>query len=87
MSMMAYIAVMAAVTYAIRTIPMTLFRKPVKSRFVKSFLRDCWRLGAEFCSAGRMQDCLRQQQDAAQQCLLQGFCSFEREKKTCLQKA
>lgn len=38
MSTMAYIAVMAAVTYAIRTIPMTLFRKPVKSRFVKSFL-------------------------------------------------
>ena len=37
-STMAYIAVMAAVTYAIRAIPMTLFRKPVKNRFVKSFL-------------------------------------------------
>lgn len=38
MSTIAYIAVMASVTYAIRAIPMTLFRKPVKSRFVKSFL-------------------------------------------------
>ena len=32
------IFVMAAVTMAIRIIPVTLMRKPVKSRFIRSFL-------------------------------------------------
>ncbi len=33
-----YIAVMAAVTFAVRVLPLTLIRKPVKSRFLQSFL-------------------------------------------------
>ena len=33
-----YIAVMAAVTYLIRMIPFTLFRKEIKSTFFRSFL-------------------------------------------------
>ena len=33
-----YIAVMAAVCYAIRVLPLTLFRKRIRSRFVRSFL-------------------------------------------------
>lgn len=33
-----YILVMAAVSYLIRALPMTLIRKPIKSRFVQSFL-------------------------------------------------
>ena len=32
------IAAMALTTYLIRLLPMTLFRKPIKSRFVRSFL-------------------------------------------------
>lgn len=32
------IAVMASVTYLIRVIPMVLFRKKIKSRFIQSFL-------------------------------------------------
>ena len=38
MSNYAYIFVMAGVSYLIRALPMTLFRKPIKSRFVQSFL-------------------------------------------------
>lgn len=38
MSIVAYIAVMALVTYFIRMIPFTLFQKKIKSRFVKSLL-------------------------------------------------
>ena len=38
MSAYAYIFVMAGVSYLIRALPMTLFRKPIKSRFVQSFL-------------------------------------------------
>ena len=34
----AYIAVMAGVTYLIRMIPFTLFRKKITSKFVKGFL-------------------------------------------------
>lgn len=34
----AYIFVMAAVSYAIRALPMTLIRKPIRSRFIQSFL-------------------------------------------------
>ena len=33
-----YIFIMAAVSFAIRCLPMTLIRKPIKSRFVQSFL-------------------------------------------------
>ena len=33
-----YIAVMALVSYAIRILPLTLIRKPIKNRFVQSFL-------------------------------------------------
>ncbi len=38
MSIAIYIAVMAAVTYLIRMIPFTFFRKKIKSRFIRSFL-------------------------------------------------
>ena len=38
MSIIVYIAVMAVVTYLIRMIPFTLFRKQIKSRFIKSIL-------------------------------------------------
>lgn len=38
MSIALYIAVMAGVTYLIRVIPFTFFRKKIKSRFFKSFL-------------------------------------------------
>ena len=33
-----YLIVMAAVTYLIRMLPLTVFRKEIKSRFVRSFL-------------------------------------------------
>ncbi len=33
-----YIAVMALVTYLIRAIPLTLIRKEIKNKFIKSFL-------------------------------------------------
>ena len=39
MSIYLYIAAMALTTYLIRLLPMTLFRRPIKSRFLKSFLR------------------------------------------------
>lgn len=38
MTMLLYIAVMAGVTYLIRMIPFTLFRKKIKSRFFQSVL-------------------------------------------------
>ncbi len=38
MSMILYIAVMAGVTYLIRMIPFTLFKKKIKSRFIQSVL-------------------------------------------------
>lgn len=38
MTMFLYIAVMAGVTYLIRMIPFTLFRKKIKSRFLQSVL-------------------------------------------------
>ena len=34
----AYIFIMFAVTYAIRVLPITLLRKPITNRFVRSFL-------------------------------------------------
>ena len=33
-----YILIMAAVSYLIRVLPLTLIRKPINSRFLKSFL-------------------------------------------------
>ena len=33
-----YILVMAVTTYLIRALPLTLFKKPIKNRFLKSFL-------------------------------------------------
>ena len=38
MSIAIYIAVMACVTYLIRVIPFTLFRKKINSQFFRSFL-------------------------------------------------
>lgn len=38
MSIYVYIAAMALTTYLIRLLPMTLFRKPIRNRFLKSFL-------------------------------------------------
>lgn len=38
MSIYAYIAAMALTTYLIRLLPMTIFRKPIRSRFLRSFL-------------------------------------------------
>lgn len=33
-----YILVMAATTYLIRVLPLTVFRKPIQNRFIRSFL-------------------------------------------------
>ena len=33
-----YIFIMAGVSFLIRALPMTLFRKPIKSQFIQSFL-------------------------------------------------
>ena len=33
-----YIAIMAGVSFLIRTLPLTLIRRPIKSRFLRSFL-------------------------------------------------
>ena len=38
MNIYIYILAMAVTTYLIRMLPLTVFRKPIKSRFVKSFL-------------------------------------------------
>ena len=38
MSIYTYIFTMALTTYLIRMIPLTVFRKPIRSRFLKSFL-------------------------------------------------
>ena len=38
MNMYLYILAMALTTYLIRVLPMTIFRKPIKSRFLRSFL-------------------------------------------------
>lgn len=38
MNIYAYIAAMALTTYLIRMLPLTIFRKPIKSRFIRSFL-------------------------------------------------
>lgn len=38
MNIYLYILTMALTTYLIRVLPMTIFRKPIKSRFLRSFL-------------------------------------------------
>ena len=38
MNIYVYIAAMALTTYLVRMLPLTVFRKPIKSRFVRSFL-------------------------------------------------
>ena len=38
MSIYTYIFTMALTTYLIRMLPLTLFRKPIRSRFLRSFL-------------------------------------------------
>lgn len=38
MNIYIYIAVAFLVTYGIRVLPLTLIRKPIKNRFIKSFL-------------------------------------------------
>ena len=38
MSIYIYILVMALTTYLVRAIPLTLMKKPIKNRFVQSFL-------------------------------------------------
>ena len=38
MTIAGYILTMAVTTYLIRVLPMTLLRKPIKSRFLRSFL-------------------------------------------------
>lgn len=38
MNIYIYIAAMALTTYLVRMLPLTVFRKPIKSRFVRSFL-------------------------------------------------
>ncbi len=38
MNIYLYILTMALTTYLIRVLPLTIFRKPIKSRFLRSFL-------------------------------------------------
>ena len=38
MSIYTYIFTMALTTYLVRVVPLTVFRKPIKSRFLNSFL-------------------------------------------------
>ena len=38
MSIFVYIFTMALTTYLIRVLPMTIFRRPIRSRFLRSFL-------------------------------------------------
>ena len=38
MNIYIYILVMAATTYLIRALPLTLLKKPIRSRFIRSFL-------------------------------------------------
>ena len=38
MNIYVYISTMALTTYLIRVLPLTIFRKPIRSRFLRSFL-------------------------------------------------
>ena len=40
MSIYIYILTMALTTYLIRVLPLTVFRKPIRSRFIRSFLHS-----------------------------------------------
>ena len=40
MSIYIYVLVMAVTTYLIRALPLTLFKKPIRSRFLRSFLHN-----------------------------------------------
>ena len=40
MSIYIYVLVMAVTTYLIRALPLTLFKKPIRSRFLRSFLHS-----------------------------------------------
>ena len=50
-----YILVMGIVTYLIRVLPLTLIRKEIKNRFIRSFLyyvpdrQYCFRIGCFYC--------------------------------------
>ena len=51
-----YIAVMALVSYAIRILPLTLIRKPIKNRFIQSclyYVPDVTRAGLTFPAINR----------------------------------
>lgn len=37
-NMYIYLLIMAGVSYAVRVLPMTLIRRPIKNRFIQSFL-------------------------------------------------
>ena len=50
-----YIAVMALVSYAIRILPLTLIRKPIKNRFIQCERKDA----DEDSGSGRYTDTLR----------------------------
>lgn len=39
MNIYIYIAAMAVTTYLVRMLPLAVFRRPIKSRFLRSFLR------------------------------------------------
>ena len=41
MNIYVYIAAMALTTYLVRMLPLTVFRKPIKSRFVRSSSTMC----------------------------------------------
>lgn len=38
MSVYVYILIMAVTTYLVRALPLTLFKKPIRNRFLRSFL-------------------------------------------------
>lgn len=65
MSIIIYIAVMAGVTYLVRMIPFTLFRKQIKSEFIKSVLYylpytvlSAMTLPAIFYSTGKLESAI-----------------------------
>ena len=37
-NMYLYLLIMAGVSYLVRVLPMTLIRRPIKNRFIRSFL-------------------------------------------------
>ena len=50
-----YIAIVAITSYLIRVLPLTLIRKPIKNRFIRSFLdRKSTRLNSSHLEQSRM---------------------------------